>query len=85
MKFPFIVNPDTGKPDEMITVTVLTISAVLFRFVLDGVTLEVFDHKLVFGHVDALVYAAVLAPVLGTHGFMSQKKIGVKNGIDDEK
>lgn len=82
MKFPFLNDPSTGKPSEMVTITVLTTLAVLIRFLFDGITIVIDGHNLTFGHVDAMVYMAVLAPVLGTHGFMSNKK-EVNN--DDKK
>ena len=74
MKFPFIINPETGKPDEMVTLTVMTTLVVLTRFLLDGITLSIDKHNITFGHVDALVYAAVLAPILGAHGYIINSK-----------
>lgn len=74
MKFPFINNPDTGKPDEMVTITILSVGAVLTRFLFDGITVSMYGHSFTFGHVDAMVYASILAPILGTHGFITNNK-----------
>lgn len=78
MKFPFVNDPKTGQPDEMVTVVLLTTLAVVGRFLLDGISINIMGHKVEFGHVDAMSYAALLAPVLGAHGFMSSKASGDK-------
>lgn len=79
----FIKDPTTGQPSEMITLTVVVTSAVVFRFLVDGMTLEVFGHHLTFTKLDASVYIALLAPMLGSHAFIKGK--GVDNAVNDKK
>ncbi len=88
MKFPFIQDPRTHKPDEMVTLTVLTTIAAVVRFLFDGITIKLFEHTLVIGHIDAAVYIALLAPILGAHSYIGGQKLkskpkGDENGNKD--
>jgi len=47
--------------------------AVVFRFLLDGLTLHVFNQVLTFGKLDASVYLGLLAPVWGSHSYVKIK------------
>lgn len=76
MQFPFIKDPKTGKPDELITLTVLVTLAAVFRFTLDGATFQIYDHVITFTHVDSMTYLAFLSPILGTHGYIKGKLSG---------
>lgn len=73
MKFPFIENPKTGRPDEMITLTVITTIAATLRFLVDGVSINIQGYIFNFGHIDASLYLALLAPILGAHSFIGTK------------
>lgn len=76
MKFPFINDPETGKPSEMVTLSmVVTLSAAL-RFLLDGITLDIYHHIFTFGHVDAMTYLAFLSPIVGAHGYIKGRLTG---------
>lgn len=82
MKFPFIQNPKTGKPDVMVTLTVAVTSAAVFKFLLDGVTVTLVGHTMDFGHIDAMTYGTLLSPVFAAHSYMhakGQKEEGVEN------
>ncbi len=69
MKLRFMKNPESDRPDGMLTLAFIVTIAATIRFLLDGVTVTVFDHVIAFGKVDALVYGALLTPVLGAHSF----------------
>lgn len=73
MKFPFINDPSTGKPDEMVTLTTLVTLAATGRFLLDGITVDIMGHLLTFNHVDSTTYLAFLAPIIGAHGYIKGK------------
>jgi hypothetical protein len=83
MQFPFLNNPDTGKPDEMVTVTLIVTLAAVFRFLVDGMTLNILGHVLTFTKLDSSVYIALLGPVLGSHAFIKGK--GVDNAVNNKK
>ena len=73
MRFPFLNDPATGKPDELVTIAVVTTLAAVTRFLLDGVTVNLDGYIFTFGHIDASVYLAILAPALGAHGYIKGK------------
>lgn len=75
MKFPFINDPKTGQPDELVTLTTLVTLAAVGRFLVDGVTIQVFGHTMQFGHVDPMTYLAFLSPIVGTHGYIKGKTL----------
>jgi hypothetical protein len=70
----FLTDPRTGKPSEMVTLSVLATLAAVFRFLFDGITIEIYAHKITFNHVDAMVYLAFLSPILGAHSFLHRGK-----------
>jgi hypothetical protein len=82
MKF-FIKDPQTGLPSEMVTLTIMVTVAATARFLLDGVSIQIFSTHTTFSHIDSMTYAAFLAPILGSHSFLKNKDAGGKN--DDEK
>jgi hypothetical protein len=69
----FLNDPKTGKPDEMVTLTVIVTLAVVFRFLVDGLTFHILGQIITFSKLDAMVYISLLTPVLGTHGFIKVK------------
>ena len=73
MKFPFFEDPETGKPSEMLTLSVIVTLAAAARFLLDGITINIAHHMLTFGHVDSMTYLAFLSPIVGTHGYIKGK------------
>ena len=74
MKLKWVTNPSSNKPDPMLTMSVLVVTAACVKFMLEGVTLQISGHELNFGHVDAMVYAALTGPVLSVHGYVKGKK-----------
>lgn len=74
MKIKWVINPSSNKSDPMLTMSVLVVSVAALKFLLEGVTMTVGGHAVNFGHVDAMVYGALLTPVLGVHGYLKGKK-----------
>lgn len=72
MKY-FLTDPETNRPSELVTLTVIVTLAAVIRFLFDGVAIKLFDHSLTISHVDASVYLAFLTPVLGLHGYVKRK------------
>lgn len=67
MKFPWLSAPQTT---VMTTVTMFVTGGVLFRFLVDSLSVTGMGMVFNFGHVDATVYAAILGPVYAAHGWM---------------
>ena len=82
MKFPFIIDPNTGKPSEMVTLTVVVTLAATTRFLFDGMSFHIFEHVLTFTKLDPMVYISLLTPVFGAHGYLNGKK---DNGTDNKE
>ena len=70
----FLTDPKTGKPSEMVTLTVVVTLAAAFRFLFDGITFNLGSHVITFNHIDSMTYLAFLTPVLGAHSFIGKKK-----------
>jgi len=66
----FLTNPSTGEPDEMVTIAMIVTTAVVFRFLVDGLTITVLGHVFTFTKIDASVYVSLLAPALGAHSYV---------------
>lgn len=79
MKFPFLNSPDTGKPDEFVTLTVLVTLSVIVRFLLDGITLKLFGQVITFSKMDASVYVGLLAPIWASHSYV---KVKIKDNVE---
>lgn len=58
---------------KLSTLTVIVTLAATFKFIVEGVVLTYNGNSINLGHVDAMVYAALLTPVLGTHGYVTAK------------
>lgn len=69
----WVTNPSSNKPDPMLTMSVIVVTAACIKFLLEGVTVNINGHAVDFGHVDALVYGALLTPVLGVHGYIKAR------------
>lgn len=79
-------HPDTGNKDPYYTITIIVLSVTAAKFLFEGVSLTLWGHIINLGHADAATYMAVLAPVLGAHGYMSvNKKKGSDDGSTDSK
>lgn len=78
MKFPFLNDPQTGAPDEFVTIAMIVTLAVVFRFLVDGSSWTILGHVFTFTKLDPGVYIALLGPALATHGYQSVSK-GNKN------
>lgn len=59
--------------DHMTTLVTITVLACVTKFLMQGVTFDVFGHAINLGSADALTYGALLTPVLGAHGYMTGK------------
>lgn len=79
MRMRWVINPSSNKPDPMLTMSVLVVTAASLKFLLEGVSTTVNGTAISFGHVDAAVYAALLTPVLGIHGYLKGKKTEQKD------
>ena len=53
--------------------SVLVVLICSFRFLLDGISIVIFNHTITIGHTDPLAYATILAPILGTHGYINTR------------
>jgi hypothetical protein len=73
MRFPFIQDPATGQPSEFVTLSVLVTFAVVFRFLVDGMTFHIFSHVITFVKLDSMTYVSLLGPVLGAHSFIKTR------------
>ncbi len=78
-KLIFINHPKTGKPDVILSLIAFLTIVCGFRFLMDGMNIDFFGHTLVFGHVEPMSYASILAPLLGTHGFIENKQVDPKD------
>lgn len=74
MRFPFLVNPETGKPDEFTTISIMITTAVVCRFLLDGSSFTLYHHIFTFSKLDAVTYASLLTPALGAHCYVRVNK-----------
>jgi hypothetical protein len=73
MSLKWVTNPSSNKPDPMLTMSVIVVTVASLKFLLEGVTVTIHGHDVSFGHVDALVYGALLTPVLGVHGYIKAR------------
>lgn len=64
----------TTPRDTILTLSVFVVVVASIKFLLDGVTITNSGHTIDFGHVDALSYSSLLAPILGVHGYMKVRK-----------
>lgn len=65
MKFPFIKN------DPMLTLVYLTVVVCLTKFLFEGMTVTLAAYTFTLAQSDAGTYAALLAPILGAHGYVT--------------
>ena len=63
----FWIRNTRGKPDSMLTISMLGFAVVLFKFILSGVNVTLFGYNVNFGTVDAATVAAILTPTLGSY------------------
>jgi hypothetical protein len=63
----WLKHPRSGKPDAMLTLAVFSTLTVLFKFLLNGVSLTLGAKVINFGVVDAGLIAAILTPTLGAY------------------
>jgi|SRR5579859_4495289 len=64
-------DKNSGKTDVILTLVVLAVMSAVIKFLLDGVTIDIFGHIINFGHTDSVSYGTMLSPILGAHGYMS--------------
>lgn len=63
-----MVKNTDGKPDAILTMTVITLTIILLKFAVSGVTFAVDgSHSINFGAVDSGVIASLLGPTLGAY------------------
>lgn len=65
----------------ILKLSVLVVLACTVKFLLEGVVLHYGTTSIDLGHADSLAYAALLSPVLGTHGYLQGKK---SFGLDEK-
>lgn len=63
----WIKHPRSEEKDSMLTLSVYAFLAVLFKFIVNGATIELFDKTINFGTVDAALIGALLVPTLGAY------------------
>lgn len=76
-RVPKVVQDVELKPkrkDVMLTLVTLTVYACVGKFLMEGVSIHIGEHVLDLGHADSGTYAALLAPILGAHGYITSKK-----------
>lgn len=71
--------PKVNRSDMILTLTTIVVLAATLKFLLDGASITMGEHIIVFGHVDSMTYGTLLSPVLAAHGFLEHKKEKVKN------
>jgi len=79
----FLKNPNTSKPDALLTMACLIVFVCALKFLMEGVSFNLFGHSISLGHVDAMTYAAMLTPVLGAHGAVEFNRITGMGGKND--
>lgn len=79
----WIVNPSSGKEDPMLTMSVLVVTVASIKFLLEGVSLTLSGQSVTFGHVEAMVYGALLTPVLGVHGYIKARVPSSTQKVDN--
>lgn len=68
-------HPSTGQVDVILSLVVFVVVICGLKFLLDGVSIQIFGHMVSFGHVDSMSYGTMLAPTLGAHGYIATKGI----------
>ena len=53
--------------------SLMVVSACTIRFLIDGISFFAFGHIVNLPHTDPMAYGAILAPVLGAHGYIHGK------------
>ena len=53
---------------------ILATLACVVKFLAEGVSLVVFGQSINLGHADSMAYAALLAPLWGSHSYITGKK-----------
>jgi hypothetical protein len=62
----WIKNTD-GKPDAVLTMTLMGFIVVLMKFLVSNIVLNVAGHEITFGAADASAIGAMLTPTLGAY------------------
>lgn len=63
----FIKHPRSGQPDTMLTLSIYAFIGVMLKFLLNGVSITLFEKTIDFGTVDASLISALLLPTLGAY------------------
>lgn len=71
------------KSDPMFTMACAAIIICLLKFLMEGVSVTLEGHVFDLGHADASTYAAILAPILGAHGYVAVKTPKGKVKVDN--
>lgn len=77
------IKNTSGKPDAVLTMTLLGFVAILFKFVLSGVSAEIAGVPIDFGDIDASSIAALLTPTLGA--YVARRYTDTKYDVSEEK
>lgn len=54
-------------------VAVVATLACILKLLMEGVTFKLFGSPVNLGHTDSMTYAALLAPLWGSHGYIYNK------------
>lgn len=77
-------HPSTGEIDVILSLVVFVVVICGLKFLLDGVSIQVFGHMVSFGHVDSMSYGTMLAPTLGAHGYIATKGIAPTQSYNNQ-
>lgn len=70
-----------SKMTNLEKVAVAATIACIIKFIMEGVSFKLFGSPINLGHTDSLTYTALLAPLWGSHGYISKSK-ETPNGTD---
>jgi hypothetical protein len=83
LKLILVKHPVSGKTDVILSLVVFAVMICGFKFLLDGMVINIMGHVISFGHTDSLSYGSILSPILGAHGFIEGKNVTAQNRVDD--
>lgn len=67
MKKSIWLRNSEGKPDAVLTMTVMVLVVILIKLLFAEVSVEIGDHMVKLGTMDAGVVASLLTPTLGAY------------------
>lgn len=70
MKLLWVMHPNNKRSDTMLTFVSMTVFVCCVKFLFEGLSFTLGEFTFTFSQSDSLTYAAMLAPVLGAHGYI---------------